>query len=846
MLFGLLLLGFIIEEYPHRLLVCRWLILICCSNLFMKPYFLYCSADQHLVGEAARQIALSGIPITLAPQDVADKTSLWHPMATDSNPVVLFVSDPFLKSIECMDGALEFITNPYIANKLYAVFVEDDQTETSVPRNQRFERIKYMTYWQDLFWDMRKKKAALPTDAQIDYQNKIDSVRKVSSDITGFIRHLQDADGAIFSDFQADHYRKFFQVLGGEYADHYNRFRTLSLKETPTETINEPIFTINNEPADVPREISIETEVTPTETQQLTTITEQEVHPTPTVADIVEIVHEPIAETTEEPLVSEPETPTQHPINTTTEEQVEIIVASDEVAKEIETVSDEVPAFNDLAEFEFFDEHEEVVNLDTPPATPEPTNDTTHTEPAPTEEPLVALPIEEMDDTPIMGQTYLELAQIAQRQYDYNTAESYLQKAIQANPTYAAAHLALADLYKLYLDNPIKAYDCYQQAAKLEPSYKNEPNDDFFAIPAEIPTPVLPQPDETQADEALDQPTIETPATLEHPQNLDEPTPTTNIIEVEPAETHPESGSPSTTLQLQTPPHTTDNSLNDDDTEDIIVNTPPQTNETDTTSHKPEDNTQKIVFVTGATSGIGKAVAEIFASHGYSLIINGRREDRLRLLKKELKDKYHVKVKIMAFDIRDANLVSYAFNNLKPKWRNISILINNAGLAKGLDPIHEGKLRHWEQMIDTNLKGLLYVTRAVVPGMVQRQSGHVINIGSVAGKEVYPKGNVYAATKHAVDALTKGMRLDLVAHNVKVSSVAPGHVETEFALVRFDGDKQKAMIYEDFVPLTAFDVADIVYFIASRPKHVNIQDVLVFSNQQASAVVINRSGRQQQ
>ncbi|MEM6722585.1 MAG: SDR family NAD(P)-dependent oxidoreductase [Bacteroidota bacterium] len=250
-----------------------------------------------------------------------------------------------------------------------------------------------------------------------------------------------------------------------------------------------------------------------------------------------------------------------------------------------------------------------------------------------------------------------------------------------------------------------------------------------------------------------------------------------------------------------------------------------------------------LVLVTGATSGIGKSCAELFAQNGYSLIITGRRKKRLKSFRKHLKKTYGVKVKSLAFDIRKMEAVSAALDSLPDKWLAIDILINNAGLAKGLAPIHEGQLEHWETMIDTNLKGLLYITRLVSPLMVKRGKGHIVNIGSVAGKEVYPNGNVYNATKHALDALTKGMRIDLYKHNIRVSAVHPGHVETEFAIVRFDGDEQRARIYEDFQPLTALDVAETVYFIASRPPHVNIQDVLIFSTQQGSATLVNRDGR---
>lgn len=249
----------------------------------------------------------------------------------------------------------------------------------------------------------------------------------------------------------------------------------------------------------------------------------------------------------------------------------------------------------------------------------------------------------------------------------------------------------------------------------------------------------------------------------------------------------------------------------------------------------------KCVLITGATSGIGLATAREFAMHGYDLILTARRENRLVELKKELTSAFPVDITTLCFDIRNQAECEAAMSTVK---RPIDILINNAGLARGLDFIHEGNLDHWEQMIDTNLKGLLYMTRLVSPGMVSRKSGHIINLCSTAGKEIYPKGNVYCATKFAVEALTKAIRADLYMHGIRVSQVSPGHVEsTEFARVRFDWDEQKASIYDDFNPLTSKDVAEAIYFIASRPPHVNVQDILMMGTQQAGSTMVDRSGR---
>ncbi len=252
----------------------------------------------------------------------------------------------------------------------------------------------------------------------------------------------------------------------------------------------------------------------------------------------------------------------------------------------------------------------------------------------------------------------------------------------------------------------------------------------------------------------------------------------------------------------------------------------------------------KSVLITGSTSGIGKATAKIFASNGHHLIITGRRSKKLRELADKLSKKYKVDVMPLAFDVREIAAVKKAVKEIKKKNKHVDILINNAGLAKGFGPIHEGDIDDWETMIDTNMKGLLYMTRHIAPMMVKANKGHIINVASIAGKQVYPNGNVYCATKHAVDALTKAMRIDLHSYGIRVGQVAPGHVEqTEFALVRYNGDATKAKIYDDFTPVNSKDIAKIIYFISSQPSHVNIQDILVMGSQQASSTIINRKGR---
>ena len=245
-----------------------------------------------------------------------------------------------------------------------------------------------------------------------------------------------------------------------------------------------------------------------------------------------------------------------------------------------------------------------------------------------------------------------------------------------------------------------------------------------------------------------------------------------------------------------------------------------------------------IVLITGASAGIGCACAERFASEGHDLIVTGRRLSRLKDLKKKLEDKYNIKVCILNFDIQDKVMVNKALEGLNAQWRNIDILINNAGLALGKGPIHESDIQDFEIMIDTNVKGLLYVSNWVMNGMKKMKSGHIINLSSTAAKEVYPGGHVYCASKHAVDAITKGMRIDLLPFGIKVSSVSPGMVETEFSKVRFKGDGDKAKsVYQGFVPLHAIDVADAIYYVANLPKNVNVNDLVLTGTAQANSYV---------
>ena len=243
----------------------------------------------------------------------------------------------------------------------------------------------------------------------------------------------------------------------------------------------------------------------------------------------------------------------------------------------------------------------------------------------------------------------------------------------------------------------------------------------------------------------------------------------------------------------------------------------------------------KTALITGVTSGIGKATALLLAENGYSLIINGRREDRLHKLAEEIKQKYKVKTLALAFDVRNYKEVKQQLGNLPKEWQNIDILINNAGLAVGASRIQDGAIDDWDRMLDTNVKGLLYVSKMIMPLMIARKKGEIINIASIAGKEVYLNGNVYCASKHAVEALSKAMRIDLLPHNIKVTNISPGMVDTEFSVVRYKGDQEKAdEVYRNMLPLLAQDVAEVILFAVQRPAHVTLNDIVIMPTAQAN------------
>ena len=257
---------------------------------------------------------------------------------------------------------------------------------------------------------------------------------------------------------------------------------------------------------------------------------------------------------------------------------------------------------------------------------------------------------------------------------------------------------------------------------------------------------------------------------------------------------------------------------------------------------KYHNSMTKTIFITGATSGFGEATALLFAQNKHRLIITGRRADRLANLKSKIEKEFQTEVLTLNFDVCSQPQVAKAIEGLPSDWRHIDVLVNNAGLASGFDPIQTGNLADWEKMIDTNVKGLLYVSKEIIPIMITNKKGHIINIGSTAGKEVYANGNVYCASKYAVDAITKGMRIDLLQYGIKVTQIAPGAANTEFATVRFHGDKTKAdSVYKGYQPMVAKDIAEIIYYSTTLPEHLCINDLVVTAVAQANSVYFHKT-----
>ncbi len=448
-----------------------------------------------------------------------------------------------------------------------------------------------------------------------------------------------------------------------------------------------------------------------------------------------------------------------------------------------------------------------------------------------------------VEQDPKHAEAYYQLASLELEVLgDVPAAIQHFRTVLRLEPVHPFANYDLALVYHRLGDNP-KARDFYERATRINPELRTAENDKAFleAVPTagtdEMRTPDLNGTALSAAAQAISHSIRKA---LEHvPGN---PLPAALVPASAPTSEEPAPVAMTEPAPLAAPPPEAET-----ETETAAAAPMPRHQSLPGfhLAEKLPDGNKPVVLLTGATAGIGRATALALAREGFPVIATGRRPERLTELRAEILAHGGRDICTLPFDVRHPEAVGQWIERLPEAWRSIDILINNAGLSRGLSPIFEGDHDHWDTMIDTNVKGLLYITRAVTPGMVARRRGHVINVASTAGKEAYPAGNVYCASKAAVDMLTKAMRLDLYRHNVRVSQIAPGHVEeTEFARVRFDGDAERAArTYDGFQPLKSSDVADIILFIITRPAHVNVQDLVVFGTQQAGSNFIDRSGR---
>jgi NADP-dependent 3-hydroxy acid dehydrogenase YdfG/tetratricopeptide (TPR) repeat protein len=858
-----------------------------------------------------------------------DNESLAEQLLRINQPILLFISDNFLKSAQCMSRALKLLheKRQHILPIVIDGVAKDDNTGETISIQTDFDRvsdiIQYINYWQDQYLDLRRQRRQIEGLNEEKFSAHLKVMREISSEAGEFLRLLRSMIYLNALEFQANHYEQFFLLIDDNEA--WRQFKTanpdlrpsLSVENERTEPEMETETEAESEDTAPPVDISaipgadmlglgeeapsssVEESGNSSDTAESDTTTDNEeeinddneageqdleeaenIEVTPDeeiVIDDVGPLHEddreaasiidaavdtpmveetPVAEKTG--VINEEEEVDKSGINQEIEENRLIQEAAnyfnhgqqkeglDHLAKAVKEYPDSASLKYHYALFiaQKSEDYASAITVLEPVIDIEPNNENAlfllgelHELEGDFKEAraLYETLIEINDQYPhvnyrlgmIIASHYENESELAGayfkeaiKQDASNTDAMYqyalllsaplnkpkkgvklLKKIIKEDPDHPFATYDLALIYHA-LGKQKKAHKAYTDAIAINPELQTAENDRAFA---QFPTddPIEDQPEMVSSDISFE--------ALEALKN--------NIGQLEEMLQYSESERAKLKLALE-----------EAETNEAVTE-PPKVDQT--------------VLITGATSGIGKATADRFARAGYRVIITGRREDRLASVQEYLTSEYQAEVHTLAFDVRDKEAVDQAIHSLEGQWAEIDILINNAGKAKGLAPIHEGEIAHWEEMIDTNFRGLLYLSRVVSPLMVKRQKGHIINVCSTAGKEVYPNGNVYCATKFAVDALTKSMRMDLFKHQVRVSMVSPAHVdETEFALVRFDGDATRAKIYDDFKPLSSPDVADTIFFIANQPGHVNILDVVMQGTQQAHSMLIDRSGRE--
>ncbi len=828
-----------------------------------------------------KELALGGITVTHVYGSKSENAPvLSEQLGQKPGPVLLLITDNFLHSATCMEGMLAFLQDR--RDDIMPIIAEGTRTDeagevVAVPTH--FERIsdiiQYINHWQDLYLDLRRQKREQTGKSEEKLQEQLRIVREISSEISEYLRQLRGLNYALFENLEAEDYLPVFRFLNLLPNWESFRMKRRSSNTTKTTTV-QPAGHDNGEDGDEDEETQVPPPGEPEEIELPGSFPDEETpisvpegpEPSPEEEETPGLIPE------EPEPFREDETPAPG-MESAPESHLDFMGFSedDPSPEEQESGRD-----NNTIEFEVNGESQP---RQEPETTPEAVLEAAaHASP---EDAIHELEtgLEIWPDHPLIA--YRLAAMLVKTRNDHDGARKVLNGLLKQHPTHveglflrgelaeAAGEFALAheDYRKVAAMNPqfpeifyrlgiLKAHFLgmgrealtdFQEAVKRQPSHVDAYYETGLILSEMLKDPI-------QAEQYFKKTVALAPqhefahydlALIYHQRGdraaaLDAYTTASRI--------NPELKTPENDLAFSFDP-TKAAGLQQDTISALKENLARlealiRTQEEEEEKNKPVLKGEgKLALITGVTSGIGRATAIAFAREGFRLILTGRRQERLDDIKQSLESEFQAQVHTLCFDVRDFRSVSDAIGNLEPEWQNIDILVNNAGKAKGLSPIHEGDLEHWEEMIDTNVKGLLYLTRTVTPRMVARQQGMVININSSAGKEVYPKGNVYCATKFAVDALTTAMRMDLHPYNIRVGQVSPGHVEdTEFALVRFDGDAERAAkTYEGFQPLKAEDVAEAILFMATRPPHVNIQDIELFGAKQASNLVIDRSGR---
>lgn len=867
----------------------------------------YCRDNADLAEQIDRKLGRVGIPfehLTNRPGAMPGQFAAW--VQSTSDPVILLITDNFLKNQSCMASGLTMLQHLMKADRVLPVVADGKIARTGTGATEavptQFERvihaIQYMNFWQSSYLEMRSKKEDVAEGDMAIFEERLGVVHEISVEIGEFLNKLRESNYVSWAQFSANDFEMFFQRFGiGEWHDQYRQLAALDM-ELPhwasTESHDFAPETAAPQHAPEPEEedlASAQLIEIQENTPQPLAATQAATHDFPTeqpaehsangmgeFAGMDSLIDEIVREEAEDfaPMLTLPdaadalddlfaEDPEPSAVNPQTEPEPVANSASE--APDFQEVEAETPALESpeptLPEPEILPETPVPPPGDDAPAIEQTIRDAQlwhekgHTERAlemlelawsehPQSEALNRAfhamleknaaqndPAHQAEMRLVAGKgsaaDYDLLADVALSKGDFLTARSLWEKAVLLDPTLPGVYLKLGKLTDDHLKGHKKAVAEYFRLAADQTPDNPEIHERLAAIYLEH----------------LDEPksAIRYLLNVVALQN-DHPTAWFDLATAYRAVGEPERAQTCYLRAAQFDPLLRSEANDRQFLMPTKAETATETEAMPAAAPPKPKRDPLTVLITGATSGIGRATAEIFAREGHHLILVGRREERLQELSRSFSENYHADILLLPFDVRDFGAAKNALENLPEAWQNVDVLLNNAGLAKGLDFIHEGNLEHWETMIDTNIKGLLYVTRLVSPGMVRRRRGHIINIGSSAGKEVYPKGNVYCATKFAVDALTRAMRMDLHTHNIRVSQVSPGHVEeTEFAVTRFDGDTARAKIYEDFQPLKSSDVAEAIYWLATRPPHVNVQDIVLFGTQQASAMLIDRSGR---